>query len=565
MGVPESAVQLLADDLEPLAARERSALKREFMNAYDLSSSTLSRRLRSIGVRSHNRKDNRKRRSVVTDEDLRVVAAIQRNSQSLRKGTVMPAEEAIEIAEDSGLIEPGLVTRDYYNSWLRDLQASRREQSQPEPHVRLRSLGPNHVHQFDFSLAVNWKMFEGRPVYEHMVYKNKLPSGNGQRLWRAIITDHSTGTYFPYYLAATGESQAATIEALYHCWAPKKLRGVDITAKYPFRGVPRILMLDRGPGNRSQVTTGLMERLGIKVNICEGARSKGQVESAHNMWESAFESRFRWEPPQSVEELNEWALDFAVARNTKKMHTRTGASRSELWAWHINSRTETKLREIQVSFEQFKAIALTDPERRRVEGDRTVRFKGEWYRLPEGFVPGQYVAVQYSPFLYPWIQVKAADQPDAETWPCEPIEVDQFNFDVTSPVIGEDYKSHKHSKTKRFVSEAEVQAKEIAAKATLKVFGHHAEKAGEVQMRPGSEAVPIEGVEIEGVELTYTPYQARREVITRIVRLLNAAEKQYLADVFGESVTSGEIDTAVAAIEAGIETKVLEFTSGAKQ
>ncbi len=564
MSVPVSAIQLLADELEPLAPRERSALKREFMEGYGLSSSTLSRRLRAIGVRSHNRSDGKARRKVVKEEDLLIVAAIQRRSQSLRKGTVMPAEEAIEIAEDSGLIEPGVISSDYYNDWLRKQDASRKQQSKPEPHVRLRSLGPNHVHQFDFSLAVNWKMFEGQPVYQHLVYKNKPPTGNGPRLWRAILTDHATGAYFPYYIATTGESQAATIEALYHAWAAKTLRGEDVTARYPFRGVPRILMLDRGPGNRSQVTTGLMERLGVKVNICEGARSKGQVEAAHSMWESTFESRFRWEPPQSVEQLNEWALDFAVARNSNKTHTRTGASRSELWAWHINSRRETRLRELRVGFEEFKAIALTDPKRCLVYGDRTVRFKSKRYRLPEEFAVDSIVMVQYSPFFYPWINVKAADQPDAETRRCGPIELNEFNFDVTSPVVGEEYQSHKHTRTKRFISEADERAKQIAAQADLKVFGHHAEKAGEVQALKDGEALEIEGIELEGVELTYTPMQARDELMERLGRELSRPESNYTAEVFGDKVTDGEIDTAISAIEQGVEAKVLVFNSGEK-
>ncbi len=564
MSVPESAIEQLAYEIEPLATRERSALKREFMTGYGVSSSTISRRLRAVGLRSHDRKDRGMARTKVDAQLLRRIAALQRKSLSVRKGVIMPIADAIQIAEDSGWVKPGLLKSDFVNNWLRTQEASRREQANAEPHIELRSLGPNHVHQLDFSLAVNWKMFQGKPVYEKYVYKNKPPQKGEPRLWRAIVTDHATGAYFVHYIAAKGESQTMAIETLYHAWSRKKLHGQDISAKYPFRGVPHILMVDRGPGNRAQGMTGLMDRLGVKLNICEGARSKGQVESSHNVWENHFESKFRLSPPQSIDELNEWAIDYATYRNSLPF-ARIKGSRSEIWAWHIGRHKETKLWELEVSLEDFKSISLTEPERRRVNGNRSIAFKSKRYRLPEELPIDSYVVVQYSPFYYPSIQVKAADVPDARVWHFEPIEFDEFNFPTDAALIGKEFKAHKKTETRRFTDDIDELGDELVAQGELKVFGHHAAKVGELQASNDDEALPVEGVEAAGVELTYDLYNARLEVRGRIGRRLSAAEKAYLADVFGKTVTGTQIDAAVAAIEKGVEAKVLVFSSGEKQ
>ena len=174
------------------------------------------------------------------------VAALQRQSMSLRKGVVMPAEDAIEIAVDSGLLPEGAVSVDYYNRWLRRNAAARRDQTKETPHVELRSLGPNHVHQMDFSLAVNWKCFQEQGAakirYEHLIYKNKLPEAGQARLWRVVVSDHASGAFFVWYAQSRGETVQATLEALYRAWVRKE---TDVERKYPFRGHPE--NLDGGP------------------------------------------------------------------------------------------------------------------------------------------------------------------------------------------------------------------------------------------------------------------------------------------------------------------------------
>ena len=245
-------VRDLAGRLDGVPAAARAAIKREFLATYGCSPSTLSRALHEIGVRSHTRADAGTRRKEVTEEILQRIAAIQRASLSLRKGVVMPAEDAINIAEDSGWIDKGALSPSYFNRWLRDQDASRRDQIKPEPHIELRSLGPNHVHQVDFSLAVNWKVFQGKPQYEHLIYKNKLPGAGVPRLYRLIVVDHATGCFFPHYTESTGRDRAgAAGRALPILGAEAAPRRVDRAAV----SVPRRaahLMADRGSANQGR-------------------------------------------------------------------------------------------------------------------------------------------------------------------------------------------------------------------------------------------------------------------------------------------------------------------------
>jgi len=558
--VSTEAVRELAARMDGTSGRTRAAIKRDFSSAYGCSASTLSRVLTDIGVRSHARADAGTRRKEVDEEVLRQIAAIQRSSLSLRKGVVMPAEDALNIAEDSGLVERGLVAPEYYNAWLRDHEASRREQMNPAPHTELRSLGPNHVHQVDFSVAVNWKVFQGRPEYEHLIYKNKLPTTGVPRLLRLILVDHATGCFAVHYTCSTGETVAALLEGLYFAWAEKSIGGESVKAAYPFRGVPQILMADRGSANQAGVTQAVVERLGVQLNICEGARSKGTVEVSHRWWEEHFESRLRLKRPENVEQLNEWATDFAVRLCALKVHSRHGAARSSMWAWHINRRPETQLRELRCSFEQFKAIALSEPAKALVHGNRVVKFRAQKYRVPEQFLPGEYVAVQYSPFAFPQILVRAADVPTAPAFLCEPVLLDEFGFATTAPIIGQQYRAQKKTGTARFVDEADRTAKEFVEAQELKVFGHHRHAIDPVDVpTAGTEVLPA----TEAAETFRTKVQARQEVIERVGRQLSQAEKDFLNTTFGEQVSDAEIASAVSEILTGVTARVLSFPIGA--
>ncbi len=562
--IPSHAVRELALKLQAVQGRARAAIKREYAQTYGCSQSTLSRALCEIGARERHRSDAGRRRKAVTDEQLLVVAALQQASLSLRKGVVMPAKDALDIAAHNGLVQEP-VEESYYNAWLRDREGSRREQSRLQikdgqitdyVHTELRSLGPNHVHQVDFSLAVNWKIFQGKLQYEHLIYKNKLPEAGVPRLYRLLVVDHATGCFFPFYSQSTGETVQATLEGLYRAWTEKKLRGESIKHLYPFRGVPQILMADRGSANRAAITIALLQRLGVKLNICVGARSKGTVEVAHNFWEQHFESRMRLQPPESVEQLNEWAVDFAARYCAQELHSRFGSQRSTMWAWHIGRRPETQLRELRCDFETFRSIAVSEPHKALVNGARVIKFRGQKYRVPECFLPGEHVAVQYSPFTFPEIQVRAWDVPTAEAWVCEPVELDEFGFATDAALIGSEYKAKKRTPTTRFVSDATKAAEGLIDGGKIRAFGYHAEKVQPIEVKPGASEVAIEPAAPALLGLV----QARAAVVEFLGRPFTPAEATYVNEFFrGREATEADVAAVVAELQRGITPRVMQF------
>jgi len=220
----------------------------------------------------------------------------------------------------------------------------------------------------DFSLAINWKIKNNKAVYDELVYKNKLPASGEPRLLRLICTDHCSGAFFVWYTAAPGESVSALIEGLWHAWNEKAVAGNGVKHVYPFRGVPRILMMDRGPGSRSQIFQNYLAWLGVTQNICEGPRSKGQVESAHWWWEQRFESRFRLDPVVEIARLNDEAVQFAAHLCKTQVHSRTNAARTAHWEFHINRSFESQLRVPNCSFEEAKRFAVSTAKTVSVAG-----------------------------------------------------------------------------------------------------------------------------------------------------------------------------------------------------
>ncbi len=539
-----------ADDLRDLRGRARASRRRELASLFDVSQTTISRWLHRMDIVSHTRSDKGKR--LVEERELYEVFAIQYSSHKQTQGPIMTAQDAIEIAEHNGKLRPGVLAPSSYNAWLRAHQIARDEVDIPEPHINLRSLGPNHVHQVDFSLAINWKIQNNRAVYQDLVYKNKLPAAGTPRLLRLIVTDHTSGNFAVWYTAAPGESVSALIEGLWYAWTPKTYEGQSIQDVYPFRGVPRILMMDRGPGSRSQVLLNFLEWLDVNLNICQGARSKGQVESAHWWWEQRFESRFRLEPPISIERLNDEANAFAAKLCKEVIHYRTQAPRTPHWEFHLNRSFESQLRVPNCSFEEAMRYAVSAEKTALVGGSGIVQFRGNKYRVPEVLLHEKHVNVQFSPFEFPNVILRAVDQPNAQPFLCQPIMFNEHGFAVDSAIIGAEFKSHKQSARAQAVSQAKQAVQEFTeAGQRMVTRGYHLEGLEASGIR--SHETPIEA----GAEApVYSNAQARREVIERVGRPLEVAEKRLLSG-FGPTVTEEEIDAVVQAISAGVRAAVV--------
>ncbi|WP_328300351.1 hypothetical protein [Paralysiella testudinis] len=115
-------------------------------------------------------------------------------------------------------------------------------------------------------------------------YKNKPKNLERivlDRVWRYVVTDHTSGSLFVWYVFG-GENSENLCETFIQAMQPKSNR-----AENPFCGVPKLVMLDPGSANTGHSFKYLCQQLGVHVQINKpgNPRSKGQVENGNNLVE----------------------------------------------------------------------------------------------------------------------------------------------------------------------------------------------------------------------------------------------------------------------------------------
>jgi hypothetical protein len=550
---PKTFPSAAGEALAGLTGRALAARKRELAVFFQVSLGTLSRWLIEIGIRAHRRSDAGSRRVDVAH--YKTVRAIQVSSHKQQTGVLMPTEVAIEIAEKNNLVPAGSVQESSYNAWLREQDASRRQAEQPEPHIELRTDGPNHVHQADFSLAINWKIENNQAIYQELVYKNKLPAQGTLRLLRFVLTDHCSGAFFVWYVAATGESTDHLIEGLFRAWVEKEVAGKSVRAVYPFRGVPQILFLDRGPGTKTDHLKNFLAAFNVTLNVCEGSRSKGSVENMHWQWEQRFESRFRAQPPVSIEQLNDEAIQYAAHMCSTMIHTRHGRTRTACWEWFAGRKADLPIRVPRCDLDVARQLATSEPKECTVNGAGIVSFKSRKYRVPSPLIGQRKVVAQFDPFNFPSIYVSGMDGQTA-SFIVEPLEFDEFGYPADSVKVGE-FQSHKRTDRAVAQDEAKEQFRVLAAASPIVTRGYHLEGL----TASGIQSPETEISVAEPAPRYYELIRARQEVIHRMGYDLNPAEREVFAG-WGEAVSEQQIEEACNKLRYGMTAKVIPFAAG---
>ena len=201
---------------------------------------------------------------------------------------------------------------------------------------QMRSEHPNHVHQIDPSLCLLFYMGgKQRIMRDDEFYKNKLDAVAKIKLkvWRYVRYDHFSGALDVCYFEAAGENQGVLFEFLMHTWGKHAVR--------LSHGLPRLLLWDKGSANTSHGIQRLLDALGVQHETHAAGHSwaKGGVENANNIVETHFESRLRFEPVETVEQLNAaaqaWLRDYsanAIQHVDCRVH-RPGGNfvRDDLW------------------------------------------------------------------------------------------------------------------------------------------------------------------------------------------------------------------------------------------
>lgn len=529
---------------------EKTKIIEEYSVMTGKSEQTLWRIAKKNGYKSGRKKRSDKGilKSELTDQQIEFVASLIKESAREIKGVIMPVWVALEMAEDNGRIEKDQISVARMTAILRERGMSAAHFNIDAPHIQQRSLHPNHVHFFDPSICIQYYLKNGSFGYvdERNFYKNKPDNFKKikQRLYRYVITDHFSGHIWFQYFYASGETQKSLFKFLLSAWEKKE------SEKLPFRGVPKILRMDSGSANISKAVLAFLERLNI--NVMPGKphtpRSQGQVENAQNLVERGFESKLRFQPAHTVDELNIWALDFCIKYNGLHRHTRHKMTRTQCW---LKIRNE-QLLELP-DREMLQYLFANPAESRPVAGDYSISFRSKKYdvRHIKGIIPKRSkVDVIFRPFDFPVIGVKFEDV-EYQVQDIETLSLDEGGWRTNAAIIGEEYKSMPESKTEKQIKKLENLAwgdnekpkkDDVAYQGTLTSFGNDAQKVTMNFMPRRGTAIEMNKSDVLDQRVPIMQLFSRlRNNSIKMDKVLN----KQLRDKYGDSVSIIEVDQII--------------------
>jgi len=398
----------------------------------------------------------RKRRAdagttAMPEEALHFIAAAKREGIRGNGKSTLPTAVAMNIAHTNGIEVP--VSEGRINALMRSRRIDSKAQQAARTHITLRSLHPNHLHQIDPSLClIYYTPGQGqRLMRDEEFYKNKPASLDKVRLkvWRYVRYDHASGSIDVRYFEAPGENQHSLFEFLLYTWGQQPGR--------VSHGVPRMLLWDKGSANTSFAVRNLLDALGVEHQTHAAGHSwgKGGVEQANNLVETHFESRLRFEPVQSVVQLNAaaaaWVRDFnadAIRHVDCRVVRDSGVPmvRDDLW--------QSILRH-PGALVQMPPRAISQWFMSGQEQTRVVRNLGISFAHPELGRSAQYDLKPWAEFLgngqkvrlTPLLMQQGALRIEIERLGAQPLlvqvepqgEFDEYGRPLSAPVAGQEY------------------------------------------------------------------------------------------------------------------------------
>jgi hypothetical protein len=458
MIMPPSQLQLpmvlqLAAELPALPHGQGTPRVQSMAETLGISVQTLWRWIREAGYGS-----TRKRRSdagqlkALTEAQVRQMAAIQ-IAGARETGKVLPTLEMVrDIANanaapdpETGEVAHTTAHRSTIARAMRQLGCHTEQMMRQSPAFALQSLHPNYVWQLDVSTCVLFYLSNGGiEICEEAAFNKNKPHNfervSQLRVQRYLVVDHCVGAFYLQYLAGH-ESAKNLLDFLIPAFHQRQ--------GLPFYGVPKILQVDPGSAQASQVFRSLSQALDIEVRVhkTKNPRAKGAVESMHNHIEHQFEGRLHAQRVRDFEHLNELANLWSAAFQSRAVHTRTKLSRFA--GWMKITQFPGALRVIEGGPEVTRALVMAEPVARLVDTLLQISFavpghKQETYSVAG--IPGaankEKVLVVTSPYTAPDIDVLTVNAEGEEVrYRRSPIPKTAFGFDGTAAVIGQEFKS----------------------------------------------------------------------------------------------------------------------------
>lgn len=581
---PVKVQQLLeiARRLDAAVYGERAAIYNAGMATLGVSLSTLQRQLRLVRVTKPRKRREDAGSSGMPIEEARLISALLLESIRANNKQLSTIMRAVERLRSNGLIKAGRVdevTGVFHpmsrSSICRALHAYKLHPSQllqDAPAVSLASLHPNHVWQVDASISTQFYLADdGAQVMHKAEFYDGKPANlkriERQRLWRYVVTDHTSGTlYVEYVLGA--ESAENLCSVLIN--AMQKRGATD-----PFHGVPWILMTDPGAAMTSGIFRNLCRVLSIDlvINRVGNARAKGQVEQAHNLVEREFESALKFQPAKTLEQINTWASRWMQFFNSTSIHTRTRRSRYGVWQLI----TPEQLR-LAPSVEVCRELAVCTPERRKVSNLLRVSFRGASFDVSS--VPDVMVGETLLITRNCWrdkdsaIAVLVGDDGREHFHVIERIGVDAFGFADSSAVIGQQFKRHADTPAQvsrkvleQLATETSCEADAQAArKAKAVPFGGRIDPHKYVSdtvlpaylPRRGS-TLHVDAPTVEVVPLSVV--EAAKRLRPKLGQLWSPQSYGWLLERFPEGVPEDELEAVEAELRRPVEVRCRPLSS----
>lgn len=429
---------------------ERTAIYEAGALALGVSISTLQRQLKAVRLAKPRKRRSDAGCSALPLEEARLISAVLLESIRANNKQLSTIERAVERLRSNNLVMAGRLdeatgefrplSRSAISRALRAYKLHPEQLLQDAPAVSLASQHPNHVWQIDASISTQFYLADdGARVMDKAEFYDGKPANlkkiERQRLWRYVITDHTSGTlYVEYVLGA--ESAENLCSVLIN--AMQKRSESD-----PFHGVPWVLMTDPGAAMTSGIFRNLCRVLSVDLMIHRpgNARAKGQVEQAHNIVEREFESALKFQAATSLEQINAWAGQWMRYFNGTSIHTRT--RRTRYGVWQLIKPEQLRL---APSVEVCRELAVSTPENRRVSNLLRVSFRGSQFDVSS--VPDVMVGDQLLITRNCWrdkdsaIAVLVGDDGRECYHVIERVGVDAFGFAESSAMLGERYKRH---------------------------------------------------------------------------------------------------------------------------
>ncbi len=560
----------VAIKLDNVGHGQRGPILDEAQAFLGYSRQTIYRLLKQVcGWSSERKARTDKGKMTVSSESLLALATMSRESVRDNGKQTMFTTTARGILEQNG--HEINVSNAKLNRLMRQRKLNVKAQQVANPVQSLRALHPNHAHEIDPSLCLIYYMKNKQHIMrDRDFYKNKLENYAKvkYKVWRYTLYDKASGIIIPWYVEAAGENQHSLFQFLMFAWGKQDGR--------LFHGVPQLLYWDKGSANTSSAIKNLLDHLEVKYLEHEAgnARAKGGVENANNIIETQFESRLKFQPVSSIDELNHAAMNWAEAYNANRLPgqdtrlRRIGlsepVSRQSLWQ-HI---TAEQLRTLP-SIEVCQALMASREQERQVKADLTISFKHPQsesslvYSLKglDGIAVKDKVSVRSLVYGDCAIQIEVPRY-DGESliYRIEPDRnFDKFGQRLDAPVIGEEYKSKGDT-------EIEQAAKEMDQVAYPNMTEDEIKKAKQKQVAPfGGKLNTLsylddinhpayfeqKGNEIETPEhlkpatTTLTLTAALMRITSSIGRRLTTDENKWLSARYQDGVPEDSLDSLI--------------------